>query len=148
MQCIWFTEPTLERVNRITTGTLLGSLGILITEIGPDFLCGTMPVDERTRQPVGVLHGGASVALAETLGSLGAYLTVDPERFHCLGIEINANHLKAVYQGDTVTGTSRPLHQGRTTQVWEIHMHNSKGELCCVSRHTVMVVPRAQVEKP
>ncbi len=116
------------------------ALGIVFTEIGPDFLGATMPVDARTRQPYGLLHGGASVLLAETLGSTAANLCTEPGEI-CVGIEINANHLAAVRDG-LVTGTARPLHVGRRTQVWEIRIEDDLGRLVCVSRLTLAVIVR------
>ena len=114
---------------------------IEFTEIGADFIRGTMPVDARTHQPFGLLHGGASVALAETLGSMGANMCVDSSRYLCVGQEINANHLKSVRSGH-VTGTARPLHVGMRSQVWSIEIVNDSGALVCVSRLTVAVIPR------
>ncbi|WP_183948264.1 hotdog fold thioesterase [Rehaibacterium terrae] len=122
-------------------GTLLEALGIEIVELGRDFIRGTLPVDQRTRQPFGLLHGGASVALAETLGSIAAGLCIDPAREMAVGLEINANHVRAVTDG-TVTGTARPLHLGRSTQVWDIRIEDAAGRLVCVSRLTIAVVPR------
>jgi len=119
------------------------AIDIRITAIGEDFLRGTMPVDSRTRQPYGILHGGASVALAETLGSTAAMLCCD-EGMATVGVEINANHLRAVREG-LVTGTARPLHVGRSTQVWEIRIENAAGELTCISRLTMAVVPQRAV---
>lgn len=116
------------------------ALGIVFTKVGEDFVRGTMPVDGRTRQPYGLLHGGASVLLAETLGSSAGNLCVGPDEM-CVGLEINANHLAAVREG-LVTGTARPLHIGRRTQVWEIRIEDPLGRLCCVSRLTLAVVPR------
>lgn len=113
-------------------------LGIQITELGADMIRGTMPVDSRTRQPRGLLHGGASVALAETLASLAANLVVDPKLAYGVGLEINANHVRACTDGE-VTGTSRPLHLGRTTQVWETRIEQ-KGHLICISRMTIAVI--------
>ncbi len=116
----------------------MAPLGIVFTEIGPDFVRATMPVDARTRQPYGLLHGGASVLLAETLGSTAGNLCVEPGEL-CVGIEINANHLNAVRDGQ-VTGTARPLHVGRRTQVWEIRIEDDLGRLVCVSRLTLAVI--------
>jgi uncharacterized protein (TIGR00369 family) len=130
---------TLEALNALSRDTAMEPLGIVFTEIGPDFLRATMPVDARTRQPYGLLHGGASVLLAETLGSSAGNLCVDAD-FLCVGIEINANHLAAVRDG-LVTGTARPLHVGRTTQVWETRIEDSGGRLVCISRLTLAVVP-------
>lgn len=131
---------SLAELNALSRGTAMEPLGIVFTELGPDYLRATMPVDARTRQPYGLLHGGASVLLAETLGSTAAMLCVDEDRL-CVGIEINANHLLGVREG-IVTGTARPLHVGRSTQVWEIRIERGDGRLVCVSRLTVAVVPR------
>jgi 1,4-dihydroxy-2-naphthoyl-CoA hydrolase len=130
---------TLEELNKLSKNTILEVLGIKITGIGEDNLEATMPVDSRTHQPYGILHGGASVVLAETLGSIGSMLLVDPARFRCVGIEINANHIKAVKSG-IVTGTARPIHAGRSTQVWQIEIKTETGELVCISRLTLAVV--------
>jgi 1,4-dihydroxy-2-naphthoyl-CoA hydrolase len=138
---IWRTPLDLQALNAGGAGTLMRPLGIEFTEIGEDFIRGTMPVDERTRQPFGLLHGGASVALAETLGSMGASMCVDDSRFLCVGQEINANHLKSVKSG-RVTGTARPRHIGARSQVWSIDIVNESGALVCVSRLTVAVIPR------
>lgn len=137
----WKQSPDVAAVNASNRDTAGQSLGIEITEIGTDFVRGTMPVDARTRQPFGLLHGGASVLLAETLGSIAANLCLDPAEAVAVGLEINANHLRAARNG-IVTGTARSLHVGRTTQVWEIRIENDRGELCCVSRITMAVVPR------
>ncbi|MGA9421849.1 MAG: hotdog fold thioesterase [Rhodanobacteraceae bacterium] len=126
--------------------TLCEQLGMRVTEIGDDFLRGTMPVDARTHQPFGLLHGGASVALAESLGSLAGNLCLDPVTQLAVGLDINANHVRAVGEG-TVTGTARPLHLGRSTQVWEIRIENEADKLVCISRLTLAVVPR-QAPKP
>ena len=130
---------TLEALNALSRGTAMEPLGIVFTELGADYLRGTMPVDARTRQPYGLLHGGASVLLAETLGSTAGGLCVD-EGQGVVGIEINANHLAGVREG-LVTGTTRPLHVGRGTQVWEIRIENEAGELTCIARLTMAVVP-------
>jgi uncharacterized protein (TIGR00369 family) len=116
-------------------------LGIHFTEIGPDYVRGTMPVDARTKQPYGLLHGGASVLLAETLGSTAAGLCVPADK-GVVGIEINANHLRGVRDGN-VTGTARPLHVGASTQVWEIRIEDDAGRLVCISRLTLAVISRA-----
>ena len=137
-----FTPPTLEKLNQLCKNTLAENLGILITEVGPDYLCGKMPVDHRTHQPMGILHGGASVALAETLGSIGAVLQIDPEKQNCVGLEINANHIKAVRNG-YVHGKATAMHVGRKTQVWEIKIKNDGGDLVCISRLTIAVLDRA-----
>lgn len=138
---IWRSLLPLETLNAGGAGTLMGPLGIEFTEIGEDFIRGTMPVDARTHQPFGLLHGGASVALAETLGSMGANMCVDSSRYLCVGQEINANHLKSVRSG-RVTGTARPLHVGKRSQVWSIDIVDDSGALVCVSRLTVAVIPR------
>lgn len=135
-------RPDLAVLNRMLAGTAAESLGIVITELGPDYLRATLPVDARTRQPFGLLHGGASVLLAETLASLAGYLCLDPEAsLQAAGIEINANHLRAVTEGP-VTGTARPIHLGRATQVWEIRIEDAHGRLACISRMTAAVVAR------
>ena len=136
-----FRRPaTLDQLNALSDGTAMEPLGIRFTELGPDFLRGTMPVDARTRQPYGLLHGGASVLLAETLGSTAGGLCVG-EGEGVVGIEINANHLRGVREGE-VTGTARPLHVGRSTQVWEIRIEDARGRLACVSRLTLAVIAR------
>lgn len=140
---IWKQPVDLVTINAWRTHTLLEALGIRITEIGDDFLAGTMPIDARTRQPYGLLHGGASVALAETLGSSAAMLCCG-DGFAAVGLAINANHLRAVRSG-IVTGTARPLHVGRATQVWEIRIENEPGQLVCIARLTLAVVPRQTV---
>lgn len=136
-----FREPAdLAVLNADCRDTLIAQLGIVFTEAGPDWLRATMPVDARTRQPYGLLHGGASVVLAETLGSTAGNLCVEPGRI-CVGLEINANHLRSARSG-VVTGTARPLHVGRTTQVWDIHIEDAAGKPVCVSRLTLAVVDR------
>lgn len=141
---IWHSTPTLEQLNQTSSGCLPEHLGMQITELGDDYLVGSMPVDARTRQPYGILHGGASVALAETLGSVAANLVVDPHKFYCVGQEINANHLRPVAEG-VVTGTARAVHIGRSSQVWEIRISDPQGKLNCISRITMAVVAhRAQ----
>jgi 1,4-dihydroxy-2-naphthoyl-CoA hydrolase len=135
---IWKQTADLATLNAWSQHTLMRVLAIRITEIGDDFLRGTMPVDDRTRQPYGILHGGASVALAETLGSTAAMLCCEDGRA-TVGLDINANHVRAVREG-LVTGTARPLHIGRSTQVWEIRIENQAGELTCIARLTMAVV--------
>ena len=137
---IWQQDTDLARINGWAANTMLETLGIRYTGIGEDWLRGTMPVDARTRQPYGLLHGGASVALAETLGSTAAMLTLDPEKELAVGLDINANHIRGVRSG-TVTGTAKALHIGRTTQVWEIRIENEEGALVCISRITMAVIP-------
>lgn len=121
---------------------MLAHLGIVMTEIGDDYLKATMPVDHRTHQPFGLLHGGASVALAESLGSMGAYLCVDPTLYNVVGLEINANHIRAVREGH-VTGTARPIHIGKSTQLWEIRITDEADKLVCISRITLAVLAKA-----
>jgi 1,4-dihydroxy-2-naphthoyl-CoA hydrolase len=140
---IWKQQHDLAAIERWSENTMMRAIGIRITEIGEDFLRGTMPVDARTHQPYGILHGGASVALAETLGSTAAMLCCE-DGFATVGLEINANHIRAVRSG-IVTGTARPLHIGRSTQVWEIRIENEAGQLTCVSRLTMAVVPQRAV---
>lgn len=140
---IWKRRPDLARLNEFSRSTMAAALGIEITGQDEDGLRGTMPVDERTRQPFGLLHGGASVALAETLGSLGAWLCLDdPDTQAAVGLEINANHVRGKREG-LVTGTARPEHLGRSTQLWSIRIEDEDGRLVCLSRLTIAVVPRA-----
>ena len=143
---IWKQDVDIDRINTWRANTLLESLGIRVTAVGEDWLQGTMPVDRRTHQPYGLLHGGASVALAETLGSIAAMLTLDPAREHAVGLDINANHVRGVREG-VVTGTAKALHLGRSTQVWEIRIENEAGQLVCMSRLTMAVVPAGVVGK-
>ncbi len=132
---------TLHQLNQMNNGNMVGFLGIEFTEVGPDYVCARMPVDERTRQPMGLLHGGASVALAETLGSIAAYCTIDPGKQYCVGLDINANHIRGVTDG-FVYGKASPLHVGRSTQVWEIRITDAAGKLVCISRITMAVLDR------
>jgi len=141
---VWRSLLTVQELNAGRDGTLVGHLGIEFTEIGEDFISGTMPVDGRTRQPYGLLHGGASVALAETLGSTGATMCVDIKEYQCVGQEINANHVRAARTG-LVTGTARPVHLGGRTQVWTIDIVNEAGKLLCTSRLTMAVIRRGSV---
>ena len=143
---LWKQSTDLARINAWSANTMMETLGIRITAIGDDWLQGTMPVDHRTHQPYGLLHGGASVVLAETLGSTAAMLTLDPEKELAVGLDINANHVRGVRSG-IVTGTARMLHLGRTTQVWEIRIEKEEGALVCISRITMAVVP-ARVAGP
>lgn len=136
---IWFGEPTLDDALASSQGTAITTLGIEFTELADDALRARMPVDERTRQPAGVLHGGASVVLAETLASWAATFAVDRAQFHCVGMEINANHLRPVASG-WVYGEARPIATGRTTHVWEVRITNEEGKLVCISRCTLAVL--------
>ena len=138
---IWFRPYTLEDVG-FFRDSLPKHLGIEFTEIGADFLRGRMPVDERTKQPYGILHGGASVALAETLGSTAAGLAVDPDKYRVVGQEINANHVRAVSDG-FVVGTTRALHIGRRSHVWEIRIEDERQRLVCISRLTMAVMEKS-----
>lgn len=142
MAAIWFNcELKMEDFAHLGKGNMGEHLGIEFIEMGPDFLIARMPVDHRTKQPLGLLHGGASVVLAETLGSVGAMLAVDPARFYCVGLEINANHIRSATNG-FVYGKAVPIHIGGKTQVWEIKITTEGGQLICVSRITMAVLER------
>ena len=136
---IWFRNFTLDDVRKRGNNTMIEHIGITITKLGDDFLEGTMPVDHRTVQPMGILHGGASAALAETLGSLAANLVVDPQRKYCVGLDINANHIRSAKSGH-VTGIAKPLHIGASTQVWHIEIRDDEGRMTCISRITMAVL--------
>ena len=138
---IWHHSFSVQEANALCAHTAMEHLGVEITAIGDDHISGRMPVDHRTHQPMGLLHGGASVLLAETLASLGATGVVDRERFHCVGQEINANHVRGMRAG-WVTGTARPLHLGHTSQVWDVRLVDEAGKLVCVSRVTMAVLAR------
>lgn len=137
---IWRSGVTLDDVRRRIPRTLAEHVGIELKELGPDYLAATMPVDRRTCQPMRVLHGGASVVLAETLGSLGANAANRDTGRYFVGQEINANHLRPVPEGSTVTAVARPIHIGRSSQVWSIEIRNERGQLTCVSRLTLASV--------
>jgi len=141
---IWRSLRSLEELNSGNAGTMVEHLGIKFTEISDDFIRATMPVDGRTRQPYGVLHGGASVALAETLGSTGATMCVDATQYQCVGQEVNANHVRPAHSG-LVTGTARPVHLGGRTHVWIIDIVNEAGKLVCTSRLTMAVIRRGSL---
>ena len=142
MSVIWFKKDlTVEDIQPLGKNTMGENLGMLFTELGADYLKATMPVDHRTQQPYGLLHGGASVALAETLGSVGAALVVDHNQLICVGQEINANHLRSVRSG-LVTGVAKPVHIGASSQVWEIKIYDEREKLVCISRLTVAVLKR------
>lgn len=139
---IWYDPAiTPDQLNPLAENTMAGHIGIRITEIGDDYLKGTMPVDHRTRQPYGLLHGGASVALAETLGSVASAFVVDRSKYDCVGLEINANHVRGAREG-FVTATARPIHLGKTTHVWDIRIHDEKEKLVCISRLTVAIIKK------
>ena len=140
---IWINKFDLDSINNISQNTMVQHLGIKFTEITEDSMSATMPVDHRTVQPMRILHGGASVALAETLGSIASYACVDPSESNVVGIEINANHIKAVKEGvSNVTGTVTPIKIGRNLHIWQIEIKDDMGNLVCTSRLTTMVINR------
>ena len=139
---IWYKQPTLEEINALGNGTMVEHLQIEFSEISDDYLVATMPVDQRTKQPLGLLHGGASAALAETLGSVASILCLDPEKYYAVGLVINSNHMLAVREG-IVTGYTRPVHLGRSTHVWDIHIYNSEKKLVNVTRLTMAVLSKS-----
>ncbi|MCG8477448.1 MAG: hotdog fold thioesterase [Cytophagales bacterium] len=135
------TQVSLEELNKMNSRTMMEHLKIEYTEIRSDCLAGKMPVNHTTHQPLGLLHGGASVVLAETLGSVAANLCVKPSEAYCVGMEINANHLKSVKKG-WVFGKATPVHLGKKTQIWDIRISSDTGELVCISRLTMAVIKR------
>jgi 1,4-dihydroxy-2-naphthoyl-CoA hydrolase len=139
---IWFDESPLAYARERAAQSMIGHLGIEVIEAGDDYLKARMPVDHRTKQPAGVLHGGASVTLAETLASWAAAFCVDRSKNHCVGLEINANHIRPV-SGGMVTGVAKPVHLGRTTHIWEIRITDERDKLVCISRITMAVLPTA-----
>lgn len=139
---LWFKPYTLEDLKAWGPGTMVEHLGIRFLEIGPDYLVGTLPVDHRTHQSMGILHGGASLALAETLGSIGANMCVDTNKVVCVGQEINGNHLRPVRSGEVI-GTARAIHVGSRSQVWQIDIRDPEGKLVCVSRLTLAMIERS-----
>jgi 1,4-dihydroxy-2-naphthoyl-CoA hydrolase len=140
---IWNSIPSISSLNELGKNNLGETLGIEFVEIGDDFLAATMPVDHRTKQPFGLLHGGANVALAETLGSVASLLVVNQELFIGVGVEINANHIKAVLSGK-VRGVCTPLNISGKNHVWDIKIYNDANELTCVSRFTCTIVPKSR----
>ncbi len=141
---IWFDkELSLEKIKPLGHSTMGEWIGIEWTELGDDFIKARMPVDHRTKQPYGLLHGGASCVLAETLGSVASAMVIDHSRFYCVGLEINANHVRGVKEG-FVMGVAAPLHLGNTTHVWEVKIYDEKEKLVCVSRLTVVILPRRE----
>ena len=141
---IWFNkELNADHFKAMNDKTMGQHIGISFSEVGPDFLKATMPVDHRTQQPYGLLHGGASCVLAETLGSVASALVIDPEKFICVGLEINANHVRSARSG-FVTGTCTPIHIGASTHVWDIKIHDEREKLICVSRLTVAILKKPQ----
>jgi 1,4-dihydroxy-2-naphthoyl-CoA hydrolase len=146
MTSIWKHTPTLEQLQANARNTAIATLGIEYTAIGDNWMQARMPVDHRTHQPAGLLHGGASVVLAETLGSTGAMLCIDADKYQCLGLEINANHLRGVASG-WVIGTAEPLHIGSTTHIWSIRIENEEGKLVCISRLTMAIKERQRPQR-
>ncbi|CRX38501.1 hotdog fold thioesterase [Estrella lausannensis] len=138
---IWKSKIDLEELNRSYKNTMVGHLSILLTEVGDDFLRGTMPVVDFTKQPYGIMHGGASASLAESVGSIAANYTVDREKKFAVGLDLNTSHLKMARDG-LVTATAKPLHLGGTVQVWQIQIHNEQDELVSFSRLTMAVLDR------
>ena len=138
---IWFKDYKLEDMKHFEKNSILSQLGITYTELGDDFIKAKMAVDWRTHQPQGVLHGGASVVLAESLGSTAANLVVDTEKYYCVGLDVNANHLRPA-SSHFVYGVTKPIHIGRKTQVWEIKITNEEGKMICISRLTMAVIER------
>lgn len=138
---IWFKEISLKDLNQFGKNTMSEYLDIQFIEIGDDYLKATMPANERTKQPIGILHGGANLALAETVASTAANSVIDLSLFFCVGLEINANHLHSVKEG-LVTAITSPIHLGRSTQVWDIQIFNEDGKQTCISRMTAAVINR------
>lgn len=138
---IWFKQFTPDDLNRRSANTMTDFLGIQFTDVGDDSLTAIMTVTDRVKQPLGIVHGGANVVLAETVASTAANAVIDIERFYCVGLEINANHIRSVREG-VVTAVTRPVHIGRTTQVWLIDLYNEAGKPTCVSRMTASVITR------
>lgn len=140
---MWFKNFTVDDLNSRPKNHIGGLLDIKFTEIGEDFIIGTMPVDERTHQPAGILHGGASVVLAETLGSIASYMCIDPDKYVAVGLEVNANHLRPVKSG-LVTGICKVIHRGAKTHIWDIKIYDERGKMNCISRLTVAVINKPQ----
>lgn len=136
---IWKTPIDLALIAARSKDTLIDHLGIEFTEVGDDFLCAKMPVDRRTKQPIGLMHGGASCVLAETIGSTAANFCVNPDEAYCVGLEINTNHIRAIREG-FVIGTAKPYHLGKTTQVWSIEIVNEQKQLISINRLTMAVL--------
>ncbi len=144
-ESIWYDEDSikLEDLNALHKDTVCELLGIEITEVGSNFIRGTMPADKRTYQPMGLVHGGANVVLAETLGSIAANLVVDTSKYYCVGQEVNANHVRGVRKG-LLVGTAFLVYKGRTSQVWDIRLEDERGKLSCISRLTMAVVKHSK----
>ena len=141
MRSIWHHMPNPSLMEKTSEGTIDQHLGIKITDVGDDYLTGTMPADHRTFQPYGIVHGGANVVLAETLGSMAGAHVIDTEHYLCMGQEVSATHLRPVSSG-LVTGTARPIHLGRRSQVWEIRLTNDQGKLSCIAKLILAIVPK------
>ena len=142
MSAIWHQTPDPDYINQhMATGTIAERLGILMTEVGDDFITGTMPADARTFQPYGVVHGGANVVLAETLGSTAGAYVIDQSRFMCLGQDVSATHLRPVSSG-LVTGTARPVHLGKRSHVWQMELFDDAGRLSCISKLILAIIER------
>ncbi|HTD93116.1 MAG TPA: hotdog fold thioesterase [Chitinophagaceae bacterium] len=141
---IWYNKSlSLEMLKVLGPNTMAEHIGIEWSEVGDDFIKATMPVDNRTRQPYGLLHGGASCTLAETIGSVASAMVVDHARFACVGLEINANHIRSAREG-SVTGIAKPLHLGANTHVWDVRIYDELDRMICVSRLTVAIIPRKE----
>ena len=141
---MWKNKYTIEECNKMCENTIHESLGIKLTEIGPDFIKGTMPVDNRTVQPFRLLHGGASVVLAESLGSIASLMMIDHNKSISVGLDVNANHVRAMKSG-IVTGTAKPINIGGKIHIWEIKLTNEKDKLVCIARLTVTVLPKGKI---
>ena len=138
---IWFKDYNLSDINQRNAGTMAEFLEITATEIGEDYLVNTMPVTAKVKQPLGIVHGGASCVLAETVGSVAGNLCIDPALKVCVGLDINANHIRSVKSG-LLTATAQAIHIGRKTHVWQITIKNDQGQTSCLSRLTLMVLPK------
>lgn len=138
---IWFQSADIQDLNRLSENTMVSHIGIEFTEIGPDYIRAKMPVSQHTHQPDGLLHGGASVVLAETLGSIASNLCIDRTKKICVGLDINANHIRSARAG-YVTGTTKPIHIGASTHIWEIRITNEKESLICIARLTMAVLEK------
>ncbi len=139
---LWHHTPSLEQINRSHDKTAVSQMGIEFTEVGADYLVARMPVDARTRQPAGLLHGGATMLLAETLASCAAWQTIDRTKTDAVGLEINANHLRAVREG-WVTGRVAPIHSGRSTQIWDVRVKDERDRLVSICRVTISLIAKA-----
>jgi uncharacterized protein (TIGR00369 family) len=140
---LWHTQPDIDHLNALLKNTIGEVLDIRFEAFSEDSLSASIVVDHRTHQPYGLLHGGASVVLAETVGSMASYLCIDPQKFYCVGLEINANHLRGIRSG-RVTATAKPVHIGRSSHVWDIRLSSDEGKASCISRLTIAVIPLGQ----